>query len=247
MALLDRDTLQQDIAMNAIMQFDLAEQDAAIATALVEAATTVLVNYRTAVSGINANDALSPIGKTAQIATAADAAQRDLQATAGGQLSGIAASITRLEAILNPPVTPADDMSTTMLLVERRNVLRAIGDPLVIEVILIDAASSGDTLTMRAILEAAPFETRRIVSNDPDAPPPPFAIDPQAVLGAKQIAAERAAPEVAASLKALRSAYATLQALIGDATREIGGMSVDPLYAQAGLKPNAGNGAGATA
>jgi hypothetical protein len=45
----------------------------------------------------------------------------------------------------------------------------------------------------------------------------------------------------------LRSAYATLQALIGDATREIGGMSVDPLYAQAGLKPNAGNGAGATA
>jgi hypothetical protein len=224
-------TLMIDVSLDALRQLDLAEQDAANATATVSTVRTILATYRTSAAATNADPGLSDVGKASAISNFADKAQRELQGAGAGQLAKIAASITGLEALLYPPVVPKDDSATVALLIERRTVLRDGRDALENTVALIDAARTGDTLTFRAITEAPPFDLA-------------FRVDGAAVLAARQVAAEREKPEVGISLKALRSAYLMLQALIADAAREIGGLP-DPLLVAAGVSK--GNGVQAAA
>jgi hypothetical protein len=219
-------TLVIDMNLDALRRLDLAEKDAANATATVETVRNILSTYRTTVAATEANAELSDVGKASAISVAADAAQRELQGAAAGQLAKIAKEVTGLEVVLYPPVVPKDDAATTMLLVERRAVLRE-RDPLENAATLIDAAQLGDALTFRAITEAAPFD-------------PAFKIDPAFVLKARQVSAERERPEVGQSLAALRSAYSMLQSLIADAAREIGGLP-DPLLAAAGISKGNGS------
>jgi hypothetical protein len=228
----DLSSLMIDTNLDALRQFDLAERDSAAATATVETVRNILSTYRTTVAATEADVTLSDVGKASAISIAADKAQRELQSSASAQLGKIAASITNLESLLHPPVVPKDDAATTMLLIERRAVLRD-RDALENTVALIDSAQNGDTLTFRAITEAPPFD-------------PAFKIDGAAVLAARQVAAERDKPEVGQSLKALRSAYEMVKSLVADAAREIGGLP-DPLMVAAGVSKGNGAQAGAGA
>jgi hypothetical protein len=221
------DSVLIDVSLDALRTLDLAEADAASASAIVRRAQEIITTYRSAVAAAKANEVLSPLGVERESAVARDKASRELADVSGGQLAHMAKEIQKLADLLEPQVAPTNDPARIALVIERRAILRQ-HDALENTVIMIEAAQNGDDLTLEAMFQAPSFDRA-------------FKFDAQAVLKAKQLRAERERPAVAQSLRALRTAYSQLQSLLADAAREIG-VVVDPVLAQA-----KGNGATAGA
>ena len=219
--------LLQNITWDSLNTLDLSEDAITFARGALERVTEIVQERDAALAKINNDPNLSEVGKQARIAVANDAAQRNLAQHSSGVLAKTSAMIGDLQRLMQPTPLPKDSASTTLLLIERRAILREM-DVLQVGVCYLDAAKIRDDITLTAIDTAPPYDTV-------------FQIAADVKQQGKFIRGQMESPDAAAQLKTISQLDAQLRSVIGAAEQALG--VPDALTTQAGIRVPRGNAA----